>query len=169
MEVLTMRKMEVFFDYSCPYCLTGHEYLVDLLPKYPDVEIIWKPCEAHPRPEEHGLHSDVCIQALFYALDNDVDVWEFHDRMYKAAVKDHVNIEDPGVIANLFTGLPDTADLLETLKSNKYEQSVLDYNDYAYEESDVWVVPAFRMDGKKLDSIGGVGITKAQLDKFLKG
>jgi hypothetical protein len=31
----------------------------------------------------------------------------------------------------------------------------------------VWVVPAFRMDGRKLDSVGGVGVTKAQLDAFM--
>jgi len=93
-----MPKLEVFFDYACPYCLTGHEHLKELLPAYPDVEVVWSPCEAHPRPETYGLHSDLCIQGLFYALDQGVDAWEYHERMYSAALKDRVNIEDPDVI-----------------------------------------------------------------------
>jgi len=33
-----MLKLEVFFDYACPYCLRGHEDLLELLPQYPQVE-----------------------------------------------------------------------------------------------------------------------------------
>jgi len=40
-------KLEVFFDYACPYCQQGHESLLELLPQYPQVEIVWYPCEAH--------------------------------------------------------------------------------------------------------------------------
>ena len=98
-----MRALEVYFDYACPYCYKGHEYLVELLPLHPDIEVVWRPCEAHPRPERYGMHSDLCIQGLFYA----------------------------------------------------------------YDISEVWVVPAYRMGGKKLDSIEDVGVTKDQLAEFL--
>jgi len=164
-----MRKMEVFFDYSCPYCLTGHEYLVELIGQYPDIEIIWRPCEAHPRPEEYHRYSDLCVAGLFYAFEKNIDIWDFHMRMYKAACKDGVDIEDPVALANVFGEILDSADMAEALKNKKFNQAVLDANDYAYEENDVWCVPAFRMDGKKLDAIGGVGITKKDLDEYLKG
>jgi hypothetical protein len=59
--------------------------------------------------------------------------------------------------------------LLGVLESGVLADAVLAANDYAYEQNDVWVVPAFRMDGRKLDAVGGVGITKAQLDAFMKG
>ena len=162
-----MRKMEMFFDYACPYCLTGHEYLLEVLPNHPDVEVIWCPCEAHPRPEEYDRYSDLCVEGLLYALDKNVDIMEFHMRMYLAACKDGVNIEDPDALSKVFEGLLDPIDMAEALKSRKYEKAVLAANDYAYEENDVWVVPAFRMDGKKLDAEGGVGITKKQLEDYL--
>jgi len=36
-------------------------------------------------------------------------------------------------------------------------------------EVGVWAVPSYRMDGRKLDSIENVGITKRQLTDFLSG
>jgi len=164
-----MRKLEVFFDYACPYCLTGHEYLVELLPQFPDIEVIWRPCEAHPRPEEYERYSDLCVQGLLFALEQNIDIMDFHIRMYKAACKDSVNIEDPEALSEVFRGLFDPVDMINAIRSGRYEKAVLAANDYTYEENDVWVVPAFRMDGRKLDAEGGVGITGSQLEKYLKG
>ena len=164
-----MRKLEVFFDYACPYCLIGHEYLIDLLPNFTDIEIIWRPCEAHPRPEEYDRYSDLCVQGLFYAMEQNVDIMEFHMRMYHAACKDGVDIENPEALAEAFRGFLDPVDMANAFKSGKYEQAVLKANDYAFEENDVWFIPAFRMDGKKLDAEGGIGVSKAQLAKFLQG
>ena len=162
-----MRKLEVFFDYACPFCLKGHEHLKELLARYPDIEVVWRPCEAHPRPERYGRHSDMCIQGLFYAMDNDVDLWGYHDHMYNAAVKERVNIEDPEVVAGHVHGLLDPIAFLNALQNDTYAKAVSDTNDYAYEQSGVWAVPAYRMEGRKLDSIEDVGVTKAQLDSFL--
>ncbi|MDR2599786.1 MAG: DsbA family protein [Oscillospiraceae bacterium] len=164
-----MRKMEVFFDYSCPYCLDGHEKLKKLLPRFPDIEIIWRPCEAHPRPEEHGLHSDICIQGLLYVMETGGDIWAFHDNMYNAACVEKVNIEDPEVIVGHVTDLVEPARMLGVLQSGVLADAVLKANDYAYEENDVWVVPAFRMDGKKLDAVGGVGVAEDALEAFMEG
>ena len=163
-----MRKLEVFFDYSCPFCLKGHEYLKELLPRYTDIEIVWRPCEAHPRPENYGLHSDLCIQGMFYALEQDADIWDYHKRMYDAALIEHLNIEDPEAVAAAVLGMLDTDAFLKVLQSDKYEKAVTDSNDYAYEQSSVWAIPSYRMEGRKLDSELGVGITKEQLAAFLE-
>ena len=164
-----MRKLEVFFDYACPYCLKGHEYLMELLPEYTDIEVIWRACEAHPRPEVYGKYSDLCVQGLLYAMDQGIELLDFHERMYRAALKDKVNIEDPVALADYFKGLFDPVAFRDALMSGKYKQAGLDANDYAYEKSGVWYVPSYRMDGGKLDAAGGVGVTKAQLADFLKG
>ena len=161
--------LEVFFDYICPFCLRAHESLKELLPEYPDVEVVWRPCESHPRPERFGRHSDLCIQGLYFAIEQEADVWEYHERMYCAAVSERVNIEDSSVVAGRVIGLLDHDEFLQVLNSGKYEKAVADGNDYAYEKSGVWAVPAYRMDGRKLDSIEGVGITKEQLASFLAG
>ena len=148
-----MRILEVFFDYACPYCLKGHGYLAELLPLYPDIEVVWRPCEAHPRPERYGLHSDLCIQGMFYALDQGADIWEYHRRMYSVAVKERVNIEDQDVLAGRVYGLLDPDEFRKALLSGRFEKAVSDANNYAYDHSGVWVVPAYRIAGRKLHSL----------------
>jgi len=164
-----MRRLEVFYDFVCPYCLIGHEYLKELLPQHPDIEVVWRPCEAHPRPEHYGLHSDLCIQGFFFAVGQGVDLWEYNERMYNASLKERVNIEDPEVVAGHVHGLLDPNDFLKALYSGNYEKAVTAANEYAFEQSGVWVVPAFRMDGRKLDSVEDVGVTRQQLSEFLAG
>ena len=162
-----MRKMEVFYDYACPYCQKGHEYLIELLQRHPDIEVDWHPCESHPRPERFGLHSDLCIQGFFFAQQIGADVLDYHNRMYDAALKKRVNIESHDELARIVQGLLEPSDFLKALKSGKYEKKVAEANDYAYEHSGVWAVPAYRMNGRKLDSIEDVGITKEQLADFM--
>jgi len=164
-----MRKLEVFFDYACPYCLTGHEYLMELLPEHTDIEVVWHSCEAHPRPEVYSRYSDLCVQGLVYAIEQGADLKDFHDRMYRAALKDGIDIENSAALADYFKGLLDSDAFRDALQSGVYEKAVLDANDYAYEQSGVWFVPAYRMDGRKLDAAGGKGVTKAQLAEFLNG
>lgn len=162
-----MYKLEVFFDYACPFCMKGHSYLAELHPLYPEIEIVWCPCEAHPRPEIYGSHSDLCIQGMFFALDHGVDIWAYHERMYNAAVKDRINIEDINVLADCVQGLLDTEAFRKSLQNGEYAKVLKDSNDYAYEQSGVWAVPSYRMNGRKLDSAEGIGITKEQLAKFM--
>ncbi|MDR1668832.1 MAG: DsbA family protein, partial [Oscillospiraceae bacterium] len=152
---------------ACPYCRRGHEDLTALLPKHPDIEVVWRPCEAHPRPEVYGTHSDLCIQALLFAAERGADTGAFHTRMYQAALGGSVNIEDPEALARFMDGLVDPSELLAAFRSGRYAQAVLDGNDYAYEQSGVWVVPAYRMDGRKLDSEAGIGVSRKQIETFL--
>ena len=164
-----MPTLEVFFDYACPYCLKGHEYLVELAPQYPDITIDWRPCEAHPRPEEHGPHSDLCIRSMFFARDQGVDLWAWHRLMYAACLADGIDIEDAGALAAYAKDLADPAAFKAALDAGQYTEELQRNNDYAYEESGVWAVPSYRMDGRKLDAAEGVGVTKAQLKAFLDG
>ena len=162
-----MSKLEVFFDYACPFCLRGHGYLEELIGQHPEIEIVWRPCEAHPRPERYGPHSDLCMQGMYYALDHGADIWAYHERMYAAALKDRADIEDIGVVTALAEGLVDTAELRRALENGEYAKVQRDGNDYAYGKSGVWAVPSYRMNGKKLDSVENVGVTKEQLANFL--
>jgi len=162
-----MNKLEVFFDYACPFCLRGHEYLAELHQLFPQIEIEWHPCEAHPRPEVHSPYSDLCIQGMFFAQDHGVDIWAYHDRMYKAALKDRADIGDINVLADIVKDLLNTDDFCKSLQSGEYAKVQLDANQYAFEKSGVWAVPSYRMNGKKLDSVENVGVTKEQLATFM--
>jgi predicted DsbA family dithiol-disulfide isomerase len=160
-------KLEVFFDYVCPFCQQGHKNLAELLPEYPELELVWKPCEVHPRPESHGMHSDLALQAMFFAAETGADIWAFHERLYALAAGRQVNFEDADALAAAVADLLDADALRAALAGGVYAEIQRAGNDYAYEESGVWALPSYRMDGEKLDSVEGVGVPKEKLKAFL--
>lgn len=164
-----MRILEVFFDYACPFCLRGHTMLLELLPSFPDIEVRWCPCEAHPRPESYGKHSDLCIQGMFFAQAQGADLDEYHARMYRAAIKDRVDIEDIGVLAGCVSDILDAKAFAAALRAGTYAEALRRSNAHAYQEEGVWAVPSYRMEGKKLDAVENIGVHKKQLEAFLRG
>lgn len=54
-----MKKIEVFFDYTCPFCYIGLTRFQKVLKDYPEVELIYRACEAHPYPEERMKMEDM--------------------------------------------------------------------------------------------------------------
>ena len=143
-----------------------------MLPKYPGVEIILKPVEAHPRHEEpdHRPYVDLLVQGCLYFEETGGDVMEFVQRIYKAHYVDELNVEDLSVIVKCAaeSGVDDVAAFEDALKTAKYEKAMLAANDYAYEEKGVWAVPTFVCGDIRLDAVGGIGITKQELDTFFK-
>ncbi len=116
-----MATLQVFFDYACPYCLAGHQNLTELMPQHPDIEIEWCPCEAHPRPEQHSPHSDLCFRAMFYARERGIDLWKCHQRIYAACLTDRINIEDIDALAEYMGDLVDAEALNAALREGRYE------------------------------------------------
>jgi len=168
MKEAVPRAMEVFFDYACPYCYEAHKHLAALTGKYPKVAIQWRPCEAHPRPERYGPHSDLCIRGMFFARDNGADIWAYHDLMYRAALVNRVQIEDAAVLSKAVDGLLDAEVFHASLRRGDYQDALAWANGHAYEHSGVWAVPAYRAGGRRLDAIEDIGVTRAQLEAFLQ-
>ena len=162
-----MSKLEVFFDYTCPFCFKGHGYLMELLQKYPDIEIEWRSCEAHPRPETYGRHSDLCVRAMYFALTHRADLAEYHRVMFQAAFTDRADIEDINTIVKITKGLLEEDELRSALEGNQFEDKLLENNLLAWEVYRFPAVPSYRLDGKILESKEGVGVSKTQLDDFL--
>lgn len=162
-----MRKLEVFYDYTCPFCLRGHELLLELMPQFPMVSIEWHPCEAHPRPEQYGQHSDLCARGLYYAQEQGADLMEYHRKIYDAIHMDHVDIEDLSVVAKLVDGLTDSKLFYESLTKGAYVNNLLENNSLAWGTYEFPAVPSYRMNGKLLKSVPNVGVTKQRLSEFL--
>lgn len=161
--------LEIFFDYACPYCLKGYEDLQELLPDT-GLQIRWRPCEAHPRPDPYGPHSDLCIQGMFFAEEQGADLWEYHCRMYKAALRDRVDIQQVDVLCRVVDGLLDVEQFRAALQEQRYRSAQQKANYYAFEQSGVWVVPAYRLStGRRLDSIENIGVSRQELAAFLDG
>ena len=142
------------------------------MPEFPDIELDWRPCEAHPRPEEYGRHSDLCARGMYFAMDFGIDVNEYHHRMYQAAInmKDKVNVDDPAAIAGVVADLCDAAQFAEALKSEKYADTLDQSNTLVWDVHDCPAVPSFRIaqSGELLKSVPGVGVTKEALEAFIR-
>lgn len=159
--------LQVFFDYSCPYCLQGHENLLALLRKYPDFEIDWRPCEAHPRPETHEPHSDLPARGMYIARKLGADIMRYHEIMYHAALNDHADIDNATVVAQLVGEICDSKLFADALNSGKYIPELDENNRLVWDVYDCPAVPSYCGDGKLLKSVGGVGVTLARLGAFL--
>lgn len=166
-----MSRVEVFFDYTCPFSHRGIGYLEQLLPHYPNVELIWHPIEAHPKNEEPEKRPwvNLAVQTALCVRDLDVPQLLFHNRMYEAYFDENLDIEDIEVLATIAHEVgADKTVVLEALQSGKYEQAGLEANDYAYEQKEVWALPTFVAQTVRLDSKPGVGVTKEQVRELLE-
>jgi predicted DsbA family dithiol-disulfide isomerase len=163
-----MAKMQVFFDYECPYCKRGYEYLQEYIGGYPEIEVEWRPVEAHPRPENHPPHTDLSCQSYYIAEELKADMPKFFAALFQAVSIERRNVEKPDVLVDIVKDIVDGAKFKAILESGKYAKQVDENNDLAYEKSGVWFVPAFRINGKKLDAQGGVGVTREQVKAFLE-
>lgn len=159
--------MQFFYDYECPYCKRGYEYLRELAGAHPEIEIEWRPIESHPLPEVHPPHTYLACQSYYIARELGADMPQFHAAMFQAVAVERQNVEKPGVLQDILDGLVDAGMFRAILESGKYAKQVDENNDLAYEKSGVWFVPAFRMNGKKLDAKGGAGVSREELNDFL--
>ena len=164
-----MRKMQVFFDYECPFCKKGYEYLLEQIASYHNIEIEWRPIESHPLPEDHPPHTYLACEAYYIAEELGADMTAFHAAMYQAIAIERQNVEKPEVLCEILKDIVDPDKFRTILDSGKYAPKVDENNKLAYEKNGVWFVPAFRMNKKKLDAKGGVGISPRELQEFLKG
>ena len=173
MEVISMKdsvKIEFFYDYTCPYCAIGYDYLMELLPKYPRAEILWLPLEAHPRAEEpeHKPYVNLAVQGSYFLRDAGGDERAYFDRLRKAHFDERIAVDDIGVLAQCAADIGLDSEAFEkALTDGKYEEAQLKANEYAYLTQKVWAVPTFVCGTNRLDAVGGVGITKEQLDDLL--
>jgi predicted DsbA family dithiol-disulfide isomerase len=163
-----MAVMRFFYDYECPYCKTGYEYLLEQIKDFPDIEIEWRPMESHPLPEDHPPNTYLACQSYYIALELGADIAAFNSIMFQAAAIERQSVDDPEVLCNLLKDILDADKFRGILLSGKYASQIDENNDLAYEKSEVWYIPAFRMDGKKLDAKGGIGIRAEELRSFLK-
>lgn len=160
-----MHILEVFYDYTCPFCLKGHELLKELIPDYPDIEIAWKPCELSPR--RGGSQSSLPIRGFYFAREKGADLWTYNDTVYTAEHISGIDITNAKELAEAVSGILDKGEFLEALKNGAYMEELYAGNDEAYEKNGVWAVPAFRMGGRRLDSVLGLGVSKKKLAAFL--
>lgn len=147
-----MKKLEVFFDYFCPYCLKGHDQLVEFVKDKPDLELIWHPCEIYKLPGNPYAtkRTNNCIQGMFFAAEKISDLWKYHQRVYDLIFVEKVSVDDVDAFTGYFKGIfgdNGVREFGDALKGGKYKGVVDKANGYAFQETGVHVVPTYRADG----------------------
>lgn len=159
--------LEVIFDYACPYCYSAHLYLKEIKTEFPELEIVFSPCEAHPRPERWSPHSDMALQGMYYCEEQEIDIWEYHELVYRAFHVDRINAEDVNVLAAYLADLVDAKAFKTAILSGKYEARRLKANQYAWETLSLDAVPSYRQGKRLLKAVEDIGVSKQMLLKFL--
>ena len=154
-----MKKLEIFFDYFCPYCLKGHEQLVRFVKDSSikdssskdnsALELIWHPCEIYKLPGNiyATKRTDNCIQGMYFAAESNADLWRYHQRVYDLIYAEKVNVEDIDTFTKSFEGFLDVEAFGCALKAGKYRNDVSEANHFAFQKTGVNVVPTYRADG----------------------
>ena len=146
-----MKKLEMFFDYNCPFCLKGYDQLVDFLADKPEVQVIWHPCQIDVYKNKFtNLKTDISLQGMYYAADSNIDIWQYHQRVYDLIFEKRAYTQNIDNFANYFDGLMDVEAFKNVLKSEKYENKLKESNLYAFKTTGVHVVPTYRADDGKL-------------------
>lgn len=162
-------QLEVFFDYACPYCYRGHKNLLELLPDYPELQVLWQPCEAHPRPEEYSVHSDLAIQGMYFIRDSGGDLMKYHLLVFGGMFDRGENISDPERLSAYAAQCSvDPMAFRESLCDGRYLAELERANELAWEELAFGAVPSYRCNGQVIGSRDGIMVSKGTLDAFLR-
>ena len=151
-----MKKLEVFFDYTCPYCYRGHQALKELLIRYPDIQPEWMPCESHPRPEVASLYSDLASAVLYYLKDVGGDEKRYNDAVFAAHFEEKGRIDDPALLTKIDVACGGKTEEIEAaIAPGKYLDMVAHCNRLTWETLGFEAVPSYRCEGKTAGSAGG--------------
>ena len=162
-------KIEVFYDYLCPFCYRGLAELNELLTQFPDAQLEWKPCEAHPRPEYATVHSDLAIQTELYLAAHGGDVPKFNRLAFGANFEEGKRIDDIEFLAQLAAECGVSHDdVLKALRDDAYGAGVLANNELAWDTLGLEAVPSYRCGDEVLGSSGGVLVPKEKVFAFLE-
>lgn len=163
------KKLEVFYDYTCPYCYKGLNELRQLMSEHPRIELDFMPCEAHPRPEFAKVHSDLAAALAYFLKDEGLDVDTYNKNIYNAHFEEKLRIDDIDMLCEIAEKLgTDKEKTKEILVSGKYADKVISANELAWGELSFQAVPSYRYNGKTAGSFGGKLISKEDILKLFK-
>ena len=162
-------KLEIFYDYSCPYCYEGLNQLKGLIKNHPELELDFMPCEAHPRPEPAKIHSDMAAQLAFFLKDKRIDLREYNDLVYKAHFEEKARIDDVKLLGALASECGVSAEeATAVLKENKYADKLSACNELVWSKLKADAVPGYRYGEKTAFSTGGSLVDLSDVERLIR-
>ncbi len=162
-------KLEIFYDYVCPYCYKGLQELDALLEEFPQTEADWRPIEVHPRPEKAAVHSDLAIRMAYQLARHGLDVSAYNKLVYKAHFQQGRRIDDRDLLRSLALSCGLEADKAEeVLEGDAFGQDLTAYNHYVWTELALEAVPSYRRGDSTALSLPGQPVTREILRSLLE-
>ena len=162
-----MKPVAFYFDYICPFCYQSFQDLLKIHSQKSELSIEFHPCEIHPRPEQHGKHSDLCIQGMFLAQELAIDLWEYNKKLFHSHFVDRINVEDLQSLANALKDLIDPELFVQKISSGQYADALKQANREAFSQHKIEVVPHYISEHSVLPSIEGIGISQETLEDYI--
>ncbi|WP_343208854.1 DsbA family oxidoreductase [Anaerolentibacter hominis] len=163
------KKLNIYYDYICPYCYKGWKELCEIIKDYKDVELNWVPCESHPRPEPASIHSDLAAQAAFYLMELGLDIQRYNALVYAAHFDKRQRIDDIELLADLAAEAGAEKDqVLAVLKNGSFTEKVLAANRLVWGTMGFEAVPSYEWNGKTAGSRGGILVARDQVRKLFQ-
>lgn len=112
--------------------------------------------------------SDKAFEAMHYIVEHKGDVEKYHKNIFRAIFLEKKNVENHAVILSCAEGCGvDLEELENSLLAGTYSEKQQQSLSYAYEDKRIAFVPTFISGQKRLDAVGGVGVTREQVKQFL--
>jgi len=162
-----MKQVQMYIDFSCPYCLKGYDIVKKVQSDYKDIEFQCVPCEAHPRPEEWHHHSDLLARGYYIALDLGMSASLYQDVMYKAAVTDKIDIDDLQAVKKVLADYIDVDQFEKAMNDGAYLDELNTNNQACWGTYNFFAVPSFVYQDKTLGAIPMEGVYEEGLREFL--
>lgn len=157
------KKVEVFFDYVCPYCYKGHP-MVEEVCKDLGLEILWRPCEVDPMSKR----SHAAVIGAYYLLARDLPTEAYHQAMFDAYFQEHKNLNDVDTVLHIakLIGIEEEG-FVEAVRTLAYEEWISKGNEYGWVEKQFEAIPSYSYGPKSIGSGSGRLVSKEDLVAFL--
>lgn len=162
-------KLEIFYDYTCPFCYKGLKEFLELLPDYENVRIDFLPCEIKPDGGFWTVPTKRASQIAYYLKDAGLNIEKYNDLVFYHHFEKKNNINDVQLLAKLASESgAEYEKAIEVLENNAYALEVEHTNKLVWQELKLPAVPAYRLGNIVQASSGGLLISRTKLIELLE-
>ena len=164
-----MKKIiDVFYEFTCPFCYKGLKQLYNIVGDRADVELNFMPCETHPYPGFAVIHSYKAARLVYFLKDKGLDVKKFNDLIYDAHFEKKLSIDDDKLLKDFAVGLGAKEDeVYELVNSDLYADILSKNNELVWNELSIDAVPSYRLGDKLAASRAGVLVSESDIKSLI--
>lgn len=168
-ENVMSKKIDVFYEFTCPFCYRGLEDFYAIVEGAKDVEVNFMPCETNPLPNYAPVHSDKAAEIVYFLKSEGLDAKTFNDLVYEAHFEKKLRIDDENLLTEFAVSVGADADSVKDALSNgTYSDILKKNNELVWNELSLGAVPSYRLGDKLAASRAGVLVSAEDIKKLIE-